>query len=174
MFKLWQKLVSLILAGALVLAIPLAAPADPGDTTRVSLATTEGMSEMLRKLVTGAQVLLTVLVAPILAVLWMEGLFTVICVPYDLLKTVFSSRKSREKFAWTATHLIGGAVGLGAFLLLFNVEPNHLLLQGMWIFLGLLSLGIPPVAFFWIGHPDRPKGRMRVPGRDGGAPAAPK
>jgi len=39
MYKLWQKLLSLVLAIALVLAIPLVSRAAPGDTSRVSRAT---------------------------------------------------------------------------------------------------------------------------------------
>ena len=142
--------------------------------TAEALATTEGLAEWARILVTGVQVFLAVLVAPMLAVLWLEGMFTVICVPYTLLKTVFSSRKSREKLAWTATHLIGGAVAIGSFFMMFYVEPNHMLVQVMWLFLCLLSLGIPPLAFFWIGHPDRPKGRMRAPDREGTVPTVPQ
>ncbi|MFH0965816.1 MAG: hypothetical protein V2A58_17605 [Planctomycetota bacterium] len=115
---------------------------------------TVGQNVEAYSLVAFVQAILIVVAAPGLGLLWLEALLLVICVPYDLLRNVFTSSKTQDKLIWLIAHIAGAVGSVGAITRLFAAD--RLLLQTAWLFLWLIALGIPPIAFFWVGHPKPP------------------
>ena len=117
------------------------------------LAQPQGGSELTRKVVTFIQTFLTIVLAPELALLWLQAMFALLSAPTVLLPRVFTPKGTYDKVIWLVGLLAAAALGLMA---LWNMFFCHkILLQNMWLVMWIICLGAPPVAFFWVGQPKK-------------------
>ena len=70
-----------------------------------------------------------------------------------ILPKVFTARGTFDKIFWLIGHLAGAAVALFAFWQMFNCDT--LLMQNVWLAMWVICLAVPPIAFFWVGHPKK-------------------
>lgn len=117
------------------------------------LAQQQGGSELTRKAVTFIQTLLTIVLAPELALLWLLAMFALLSAPTVLLPRVFTPKGTYDKIIWLVGLLAAAALALMALWNMFFCD--RILLQNMWLIMWIICLGAPPVAFFWVGHPKK-------------------
>jgi len=129
--------------------------------TAQGLAQVRGASELTRRAVTFIQAVFTIVLAPGLALLWLESVFALLCAPVVLLPKVFTAKGTYDKILWLLGHVVGAAVALLAFYKMFPCD--NILLQNVWLVLWIVCLGVPPVAFFWVGHPRKRGAAARKP-----------